>query len=121
MQRFLHILQTSKNMQPILNINIWAIFSVKYNCNISKFKLVFPLSNESFSTLIALFVKKIINQTGVLFFETPGRMPVIYNYEMVDEDIFMYSSKILIYTVNYSVQYIVISDLLAVLKGIHIF
>ena len=33
---FLHI---SKNMQPILNINIWAIFSVKYNCNISKFKL----------------------------------------------------------------------------------
>ena len=53
---FWHILHTSENMQPILNINIWAIFSVQYHCKISKFKLVFPLSNESFSSLIALFV-----------------------------------------------------------------
>ena len=43
-------------MQPNLNSNIWVIFLVKYNYNISKSKLAFPLSNESYFSLIALFV-----------------------------------------------------------------
>ena len=44
-------------MQPILNSNISVTFSVKYNCNMSKSKLVFPLSNESYFGLIALLVR----------------------------------------------------------------
>ena len=59
-------------MQPTLNSYISVTFSVKYNCNISKSKLVFPLSNESYFSLIALLVEVITNQTGVLFFGTPG-------------------------------------------------
>ena len=35
-------------MQPILDSNISVTFPVKYNCNISKSKLVFPLSNEGY-------------------------------------------------------------------------
>ena len=46
-------------MQPTLNINIWVIFSVKYKYNISKSKLVFPLSNASYFSLIALIVYKL--------------------------------------------------------------
>ena len=42
-----------------LNINISGNFSVKYNCDISKSKLVFPLPNESYSSLIASIVKKL--------------------------------------------------------------
>jgi hypothetical protein len=40
-------------MLPILNINISVNFKVKYNCDISKSKLVFPLSNEIYFSLIA--------------------------------------------------------------------
>ena len=43
-------------MQPILNSNILVKLSVKYNCNISKSKFVFPLSNENYFGLIALLV-----------------------------------------------------------------
>ena len=43
-------------MQPILNSNISVIFSVKYNYNMSKSKLVPPLSIESYFSLIALLV-----------------------------------------------------------------
>ena len=39
-----------------LNINISRNFSVKYNCDISKSKLVFPLPNESYSSLIGSIV-----------------------------------------------------------------
>ena len=46
-------------MQPILNINIWVIFLVKYKCNISKSKLVFPLSNASYFSLMASIVYKL--------------------------------------------------------------
>jgi hypothetical protein len=53
---FLHISDTSKNMLPILNINISVNFSVKYNCNIPKSKLVFPLFDASYFSLKALLV-----------------------------------------------------------------
>ena len=60
-------------MQPILNSNISAKFSVKYNCNISKSKLVFPLSNESYFGLIGFTRLEVIKkETGVHFFGTPG-------------------------------------------------
>ena len=39
------------------NINISKNFSVKYNCDISKSKWVFPLPNESYCSLIASIVK----------------------------------------------------------------
>ena len=39
-----------------LNINISENFSVKYNCDMSKSKLVFPLPNESYFSLIASIV-----------------------------------------------------------------
>ena len=52
-----------------LNINISENFSVKYNCDVSKSKLVFPLSNDSYSSLIAS-LKVIVDQTGVLFWDT---------------------------------------------------
>ena len=57
-----------------LNIHISQNFSVKYNCVISKSKFVFPLPNESYSSLIACFSRLdvIVDQTGVLFFGTPG-------------------------------------------------
>ena len=43
-----------------LNINISGNISVKYNGNISKSKLVFPLPNESYSSLIASIVWKLL-------------------------------------------------------------
>ena len=43
-----------------LNINISENFSVKYNCDISKSKLVFPLPNESYSSLISSIVSKLL-------------------------------------------------------------
>ena len=56
-----------------LNINISGNISVKYNCVISKSKLVFPLPNESYSGLICFNrLEVIVDQTGVLFFGTPG-------------------------------------------------
>ena len=60
-------------MQPILNSNISVTFSVKYNCDMSKSKLVFPLSNEGYFGLIAFItrLKVITNQTGVLFWGHP--------------------------------------------------
>ena len=39
-----------------LNINISGNFSVKYNFDISKSKLDFPLPNEGYSSLIASIV-----------------------------------------------------------------
>ena len=59
-------------MQPILNRNISMTFLVKYTCNMSKSKLVFPLSNESYFGLIAFTRLEVItNQTGVLFLRHP--------------------------------------------------
>ena len=46
----------SRNVLLNLNVNITGNFSVKYNCDISKSKLVFPLPNERYSSLIALVV-----------------------------------------------------------------
>ena len=51
---------SSRNMLLNLNINISGNFAVKYNCDISKPKLVFPLPNESYSSLIASVVSKLL-------------------------------------------------------------
>ena len=59
-------------MQLILNSNMVVAFSVKYNCNISKSKLVFPLSYESYFSLIALLVQKLSQiKREHFFFGTP--------------------------------------------------
>ena len=60
-------------MEPILNSNISVTFSVKCNCNISKSKLVFSLSNESYFSLIALPVQKLYYESNrSAIFGTPG-------------------------------------------------
>ena len=55
-----------------LNINISGNFSVKYNCGISKSKLVFPRPNESYSQFNCFNrLEVIVDQTGVLFLGHP--------------------------------------------------
>ena len=65
------MLDASRNMLLNWNIDISGNISVKYNCNISKSKLVFPLPNESYSSLNCFnCLKVIVDLTGVLFWDT---------------------------------------------------
>ena len=55
-------------MLPNLNINISVNFLSIYNCNISKSKLAFPLSNKIYLSVIASIVLKLLRLKPEYFF-----------------------------------------------------
>ena len=70
-------------MQPNLNSKISVTFSVKYNCNIPKSKLVFPLSNESYFGLTALVISTLSRFKQEYFFlGHPVHVWIFMAYEM---------------------------------------
>ena len=65
----------SQNMQSSLNINVLVNFLATCNCNISKSKFVFPLSNEVTMAIISFVrLEVMINRTEVLFFRIPSEL-----------------------------------------------
>ncbi len=60
-----------------LNIGTSVRFFIKliYNCNISKSKLVFPLTNTICLSVIASIALKLLRLKPEYFFGTPGSIP----------------------------------------------
>ena len=67
-RRFSQIFHTSRNMRPNLNINISVSFLQMHNCNISKSKLAFPLSNKIYLSVIASTALKLLRLKQEYFF-----------------------------------------------------